>query len=867
MEQKAIVIGKTESHQQLKKADELARLVSHKKDLYQDSEGWSGHQELVSLYRDVLLTDMEFALDRKVEQDLWNFCFKNYISHLQSKVKDKRNNVPGDSQLLLSWFLEFASGFYTTFLTEIQQRFELDIPFLQSGDPYGIWSPGSRRRTEKRPGLSCSPAVTSCNYLCQHCLVHLGDVARYRAQLDQAETFYRHATSLAPGSGQPYNQIAILEASRGNKLSAVYFYVRAICLRFPFPAASTNLSKMLAKFASSEVEKVGKMSPQLFVSLLLKVHGLLHHAQKLRVAVKTCHVLSESLTSLVVSEALTTWQLMQVITINLWAVHQLGSEQYQEVSKEERLVVAVVASLQAALLSSALLPVYTSKKGEQLLDYSALPAVRLLLEWIRSHPAILQERGFTSRPQIWPGLARLLNEIKPLTEKFDSSGYRDFPLPEDYDMQAFSPLQSSLARYNMKQVARGGTRDLDTLARLRCVRLLELGRSLCALQPQVIQHCSQSDTFQAVDVELVHVREDPDVLVEEIEMLEDIDSSEDSDSPLPVWEESNKEQTKSILKTKTEQTPSPVLTPSPLTDKSKGKPFHRNVAMAAIMNSVGLSSPETEAGDNKKVMFRTPPGSPGNSQASTVDSSQLSTSQEDIPVSLLPNPPPPPRAAGMRRSWSPLPAHKICLAELDLTVPPPSLHSNVRPPALFSPTVEYREGQQESSSVFSEQSQERHNPLLQLLSQVERQRPAHDPGPALGLPQQGPGLHQQGPGLPHPGLGLHQPGPGLPQPGLGLPQPGQGLPQPGLGLHQPGLPQPGPGLHQPGPGLPQQGQGLNQPYAQSYSLFSPSGWPGPLLSQSPGSPGASHQSMFGAGPSPLERLLHQAKQDKDFKMN
>jgi hypothetical protein len=36
---------------------------------------------------------------------------------------------------------------------------------------------------------------------------------------------------MAASSGQPYNQIAILEASRSNKLSTVYFYMRAISLR------------------------------------------------------------------------------------------------------------------------------------------------------------------------------------------------------------------------------------------------------------------------------------------------------------------------------------------------------------------------------------------------------------------------------------------------------------------------------------------------------------------------------------------------------------------------------------------------------------------------------------------------------------
>jgi hypothetical protein len=35
------------------------------------------------------VTDLQYSLDRKLEQMLWNVCFKNYISHLQAAAKDK----------------------------------------------------------------------------------------------------------------------------------------------------------------------------------------------------------------------------------------------------------------------------------------------------------------------------------------------------------------------------------------------------------------------------------------------------------------------------------------------------------------------------------------------------------------------------------------------------------------------------------------------------------------------------------------------------------------------------------------------------------------------------------------------------------
>ena len=58
--------------------------------------------------------------------------------------------------------------------------------------------------------------------------------------------------------------------------------------------------------------------------------------------------------------------------------------------REEKVTMSVCADLQAGVLSSSLLPVYTVKKGESLVDYFALPAVRILLEWILLHPQVLR---------------------------------------------------------------------------------------------------------------------------------------------------------------------------------------------------------------------------------------------------------------------------------------------------------------------------------------------------------------------------------------------------------------------------------------------------------------------------------------------
>ncbi|XP_012056621.1 PREDICTED: protein SMG7-like [Atta cephalotes] len=115
--------------QALKKAEPLKDKVQRCKDLLNDNDAWVCQQQLQKIYQQVLILDLEYALDKKVEQELWSLGFKNYIVTLQSQAKDRKNPKRGESQALLSWCLEAASGFYLTLLQEICTVFDLDLPF------------------------------------------------------------------------------------------------------------------------------------------------------------------------------------------------------------------------------------------------------------------------------------------------------------------------------------------------------------------------------------------------------------------------------------------------------------------------------------------------------------------------------------------------------------------------------------------------------------------------------------------------------------------------------------------------------------------------------------------------------------------
>ncbi|XP_011690137.1 PREDICTED: protein SMG7-like isoform X2 [Wasmannia auropunctata] len=470
--------------QALKKAEPLKDKVQRCKDLLNDNDAWVCQQQLQKIYQQVLILDLEYALDKKVEQELWSLGFKNYIVTLQSQAKDRKNPKRGESQALLSWCLEAASGFYLTLLQEICTVFDLDLPFRRKGYVYGCTSPW--KAVEK---LS-PPHKSSCFYACQYCLVHLGDIARYRNESKQAEMFYRHAVSLSPSSGQPYNQLALLEASRGDKLGTVFHYARSVAVKHPFPVATANLATTLSSALNDKsfnIDGKTKLNSQEYIAVFLKLHGIIHILGDLKLACLYSKQLTETLTALVATESFSSWMLVQMFVINLYALQHtagIGTDSMEllrneQIANDKKLARNCILDLIAGTLSALLLPVYTIKNS--IIEYFALPSIKLCLDWINIKPTVLEEVAFTSRLQIWPSLCVLLNALQNCVVDFKYDEYVAVPLPEDRDLQGFLPLEKSFENLRFANTALEG--DVATLNKLRAVRILQLGR--CFAQYQI----------------------------------------------------------------------------------------------------------------------------------------------------------------------------------------------------------------------------------------------------------------------------------------------------------------------------------------------------------------------------------------------
>ncbi|XP_051553265.1 nonsense-mediated mRNA decay factor SMG7-like isoform X4 [Myxocyprinus asiaticus] len=488
------------------------------------AEVWTSRQALQDLYQKMLVTDLEYALDKKVEQDLWNHAFKNQITTLQSQAKNRANPNRSEVQANLSLFLEAASGFYTQLLQELCTVFNVDLPCRVKSSQLGIIN-----NKQSSTSAIVKPQPSSCSYICQHCLVHLGDIARYRNQTSQAESYYRHAAQLVPSNGQPYNQLAILASSKGDHLTTIFYYCRSIAVKFPFPAASTNLQKALSKALESRDEVKTKWSVSDFIKAFIKFHGHVYLSKSLDKLNTLREKLEEQFQRLILQKAFSSQQLVHITVINLFELHHLrdfsNEADEHSYSSDEQIswiqLLGLFMSFLGVMLSRALL----NKNREEIMGECPLPAIKVSLDWLRLRPSVFNDSAVDKQQYIWPWLVSILNSFQPKEE--DVSNVSVIPLPEEFELQGFLALRPALRMLDFSQGHQGVIVGKESLlVHARHQRLISLGKWVADNQPRLIQ-CRISDGF------VLFITDIPEMVVEE---------PPEKDTPV-LQESSNGEQT------------------------------------------------------------------------------------------------------------------------------------------------------------------------------------------------------------------------------------------------------------------------------------------------------------------------------------
>ncbi|XP_051003533.1 nonsense-mediated mRNA decay factor SMG7 isoform X5 [Acomys russatus] len=448
------------------------------------AEVWTSRQALQDLYQKMLVTDLEYALDKKVEQDLWNHAFKNQITTLQGQAKNRANPNRSEVQANLSLFLEAASGFYTQLLQELCTVFNVDLPCRVKSSQLGIIS-----NKQTHTSAIVKPQSSSCSYICQHCLVHLGDIARYRNQTSQAESYYRHAAQLVPSNGQPYNQLAILASSKGDHLTTIFYYCRSIAVKFPFPAASTNLQKALSKALESRDELKTKWSVSDFIKAFIKFHGHVYLSKSLEKLSPLREKLEEQFKRLLFQKAFNSQQLVHVTVINLFQLHHLrdfsNETEQHSYSQDEQLCWTQLLALFMSFLGILCKCPLQNDSQESYHAYP-LPAVKVSMDWLRLRPRVFQEAVVDEKQYIWPWLISLLNSFHPHED--DLSSTNATPLPEEFELQGFLALRPSFRNLDFSKGHQGITGDKEgQQRRIRQQRLISIGKWIADNQPRLIQ--------------------------------------------------------------------------------------------------------------------------------------------------------------------------------------------------------------------------------------------------------------------------------------------------------------------------------------------------------------------------------------------
>ncbi|XP_071347198.1 nonsense-mediated mRNA decay factor SMG7 isoform X6 [Trachinotus anak] len=490
------------------------------------AEVWTSRQALQDLYQKMLVTDLEYALDKKVEQDLWNHAFKNQITTLQSQAKNRANPNRSEVQANLSLFLEAASGFYTQLLQELCTVFNVDLPCRVKSSQLGIIS-----NKQSSTSAIVTPQPSSCSYICQHCLVHLGDIARYRNQTSQAESYYRHAAQLVPSNGQPYNQLAILASSKGDHLTTIFYYCRSIAVKFPFPAASTNLQKALSKALESRDEVKTKWSVSDFIKAFIKFHGHVYLSKSLDKLDGLREKLEEQFQRLILQKAFSSQQLVHITVINLFELHHLrdltADSSEQSYSNEQQIswfqLLGLFMSFLGVMCSRVLL---NKNRGEEIMGECPLPAIKVSLDWLKLRPSVFHEAAVGKRQHIWPWLVSILNSFHPKEDDVSCSSVT--PLPEEFELQGFLALRPALRSLDFTKGHQGILVDRDGLpVHTRHQRLISLGKWVADNQPGFIQ-CRVSE-----DGLLLFITDIPEQAIEE---------PQEKEAPV-LQESSNGEQT------------------------------------------------------------------------------------------------------------------------------------------------------------------------------------------------------------------------------------------------------------------------------------------------------------------------------------
>jgi tetratricopeptide (TPR) repeat protein len=192
-------------------------------------------------YSSLFLGNPLFALNQGLADRLWRNCFYERIAQSRNEIsRVKRKNMGRDViQHRIDEFHKFLNESITLYSFLIKHYLGLIVPELATESQQ---SQGGYDLTQNDLDEEGKSAVVA---ILQRFEIYLGDLYRYMDKSDESERHYARAALLAPGHGNPYNQMAVLQQLKDSTCNALYWYARSIkASRRPFETSVANVERL-----------------------------------------------------------------------------------------------------------------------------------------------------------------------------------------------------------------------------------------------------------------------------------------------------------------------------------------------------------------------------------------------------------------------------------------------------------------------------------------------------------------------------------------------------------------------------------------------------------------------------------------------
>ena len=426
-------------------------------------------QQLVDHYEQLILYDLDFALEQKVENDLWTLIFKNEMTIKQDALKKQLQPAKRvEIQTNLQIFYDYAKGFYLKLLQNVVSTYNFPTSICHLTFSF------VRRRSTFR---SCKEA--SILYFIQNIFVHVGDLNRYGNQIDLAKIFYENAIETIPFLGQPFNQLAIVYEmkspqtnfiSQRQQLLTTFFYIRSIAIKVTFPSAKANLEKFFNKF------KEISSNDDEFLSIFLRITSWIYF----EINFDSISSLIERFRLLIVSN-FDLEDFIRILTILFYLLHR---STFETSEKSFQIALQVLIVIIDECFQEIQLPLSKMLIDEQ----KILPIVYLTFAFLstlqKTKNSLFENRIFYEKTAFWNIFAKLLRSFGVEAKVSESNFFlqhQDFPLSEERKLESFSPFNELFKTYRFKNVDILSEKDERQLRKFRLVTII---RNLCQRQDE-----------------------------------------------------------------------------------------------------------------------------------------------------------------------------------------------------------------------------------------------------------------------------------------------------------------------------------------------------------------------------------------------